>query len=276
MSRPTELNVEEPVADRSAAVTSWTNAVATGGDAVAVLAAFLALDVVAAAPTGDEQGRDAVAAAIGAGRLSALLGAATWSEPEVDGDTVTVSAALPAGSPIAGSQVRFTFGPDDLVTRVDQSVTMAPPPEESPVAMETLAPLIDNALAEGNPMLLVYVDGDGQPSVSYRGSVQVRSSDQLQVWVRNPDGGLLRALPNNDRVTLWYRGEGGANLHVKGRASVLADPADRQAVYDTTPEPERRADRDCKGQAIVVDVDTVLGRGPGGAVRMTKAAQRER
>src|SRR5262245_32315336 len=120
------------------------------------------------------------------------------------------------------------------------AMSTPPSPEPSPIDLEPYAELVNNALANRAPLLLAYVDPDGQPSLSYRGSTQVHSPDQLQIWVRNPEGGLLAALPHNDRVTLWYRNEG-TMLQLRGRARVLTDPAARQAIYDSTPEPERKA-----------------------------------
>ena len=40
----------------------------------------------------------------------------------------------------------------------------------------------------GNPMILASVDAAGKPRLSFRGSTQVFSADQLGFWARNADG----------------------------------------------------------------------------------------
>ena len=47
--------------------------------------------------------------------------------------------------------------------------------------------------------------GDGQPQLSLRGTTQVYSDDQLALWIRNPEGGLVSVLPENSRLTFFYR-----------------------------------------------------------------------
>src|SRR5687767_3797563 len=70
---------------------------------------------------------------------------------------------------------------------------------------DELRTAINGALANGTPVVVAYVDERGQPRLSFRGSTQVFGDDQLAIWARNPEGGLLRALAANPRVTLLYR-----------------------------------------------------------------------
>jgi hypothetical protein len=101
--------------------------------------------------------------------------------------------------------------------------------------------------------------------------VKVHSDTELQVWVRKAEGGLAGALATNDRLTFWYRNTAErATLQIKGRGRVVPDEATRRAVYDSTVEPERRADAQYKGVAVLVEVDRVEGRLASGGVRMIR------
>lgn len=140
-------------------------------------------------------------------------------------------------------------------------------PDPQPVDLTPLAPLVDNALMDASPMLVAYVTPDGQPSISYRGSVQVHGPNQLQAWIRKPEGGLIDGIAANPKVAIWYRKER-TMLNIKGRARVVDDEGLRKQIYDTTPEHERNADAECKGRAILIDVESVMGRGADGPVVM--------
>jgi hypothetical protein len=191
----------------------------------------------------------------------------------IDGDIVRARATAPAGAIIGGLDVAFTVV-GGLVTRVEQTVVPAAPPEEKPVTLlGPIAEVIDDALAKGVPVVVAYVDAHGQPSLSLRGSVKVHSDTEVQVWVRKAEGGLAGALAANDRVTFWYRhGPERATLQIKGRGRVVADAALRQAIYDSTVEPERRADAQYRGVAVLVEVDKVEGRLATGGVRMVRTS----
>jgi hypothetical protein len=127
------------------------------------------------------------------------------------------------------------------------------------------------ALANGNPVIVAYVTEEGQPSLSFRGSAQVYSNDQVAVWVRNPEGGLQRALAKNPRVTMLYRNPQTRQMfNFQGRGHFDSSEAARNKVYDNSAEPERNADRERKGLALIVDLDRVTGFGPGGRVLMQR------
>ncbi|MGD9798859.1 MAG: pyridoxamine 5'-phosphate oxidase family protein [Acidimicrobiia bacterium] len=252
-------------------VAAWTGALGDPEGAVTVLVPVLSPAVVGAFPTDAAEGPDAVARAAASPRLLAAMDGAVWSEPVVDGSTVRIRATAPAGAVIGGLEV--AFGVDDgLVTRVDQTLVPAPPAEIRPVSLlGPVAEAIDDALAKAVPVVVAYVDADGQPSLSLRGSVKVNSDTELQIWIRKAEGGLAGALAANDRLTFWYRNTAErATLQIKGRGRVVADEATRQAIYDSTVEPERRADAQCKGVGVLVEVDRVDGRLASGGVRMVR------
>ncbi len=130
---------------------------------------------------------------------------------------------------------------------------------------------INGALLNGTPIIVAYVDEDGQPSLSFRGSTQVWSDDQLAIWVRNPEGGLLRSLEKNPRMTLLYRNpETRMMLQLRGRGRVENTPEVRSAVYENAPEPERNADRAQNGIPLIIDLDRVDGFVPGSRIQMRR------
>ena len=120
---------------------------------------------------------------------------------------------------------------------------------------------INNSLADGAPILMAAVQADGQPWMAFRGSTHVHSGDQLGVWLRNVEGHTASGLEANNKIALFYRKPGGMAFQIQGRARLEADPALRQRVYDESPEPERNADKEMKGTAMIVDVDRVIQRG---------------
>lgn len=118
------------------------------------------------------------------------------------------------------------------------------------------------ALTDAAPVIVAYADDDGQPHISFRGSAQVYSGDQLAIWVRNPEGGIIAAVGHNPKVALQYQNLAkriGWQFH--GRARVDDDPAVRITVYENSHEFERGLDPEQKGKAIIIDVDRVFARG---------------
>lgn len=121
-----------------------------------------------------------------------------------------------------------------------------------------------SALTDRMPVIMTYVDAEGQPHLSFRGTAQVFSKDQLAVWARNPDGGLPQAMEGgtNPRVALLYRNtETRVAWQFLGRGRVVTDEASRNQIFDNSPEFERNTDPERKGKAIVIDVDQVVQRG---------------
>jgi hypothetical protein len=118
---------------------------------------------------------------------------------------------------------------------------------------------VNGALMAGNPMILASVDGEGRPRLSYRGSTQVFSGDQLGVWARNTEGSTLEAIKVNPHVAMMYRHPTQrVFLQFSGRARV-AQGEERLKVYDSAPEFERKSDPDKKGAGLVIDLDKVEG-----------------
>lgn len=118
-----------------------------------------------------------------------------------------------------------------------------------------------SALTDGQPVIAASVDEDGQPKLSYFGSTHVHRPDQLAIWVRDPEGGTLRRIAANPRMSFLYRHPADRVRWIfEGRARRVDDPAERDEIYADTPEFERAMDADRKGVAVVIDLDLVTGR----------------
>lgn len=131
--------------------------------------------------------------------------------------------------------------------------------------------VVAGAVANGTPMVVAYVDADGAPHLSLRWSAQPYSDTQLAIWVRDPAGGLLKAIASNPLVALFYRDPGTrTSYQFAGRARADTDPEVRAVVYTNAPEPERNTDARRLGVPVIIDLDRVEGMGPGGRVRMER------
>lgn len=240
-------------------------------ETLAALGSVLADDVRAAGMFGSGRGRDEVLASTGAPPYP-LLASATWSEPEVDGDVTTVHGALPPGLPVVAVTVTARLAGGALV-EVTQELEQAKPAGPTELVIDDqLAAVIDGALDNKTPFLLAYVDADGVPHVSPRGTVQSWSPDQVATWARDPAGGFLRAIEINPNVSLFYRDPSSrAAYEITGRARVIDDPDDRLRVWERSPAIERNLDPRVRGVAVMVDVDSVVGGGPGGRVNLQRS-----
>ncbi|HVY63745.1 MAG TPA: pyridoxamine 5'-phosphate oxidase family protein [Gammaproteobacteria bacterium] len=121
---------------------------------------------------------------------------------------------------------------------------------------------VNKAFETMKPIVVAYVDENHAPQISYRGSTQAYSDTQLAIWVRNPEGRLLESIAKNPAMALMYGNfdpAGRAFMTFRGRARVESSEAVRQKVYDNAHPFERSQDKDRKGIAIVIDLDSVDG-----------------
>ncbi len=132
-----------------------------------------------------------------------------------------------------------------------------------------LAATINGAFDNKRPITVAYVDQDGQPHLSFRGSTQAHGRDQCAMWIREREGGLVRAIAHNPRITLLYRDASTRTTYlIYGRARVETDPQISKAIYDKSPEGERDRDPDMAGVAVIIDVDAIQGGSPEARVNM--------
>jgi hypothetical protein len=146
---------------------------------------------------------------------------------------------------------------------------------ETPSALrlpEAVKTLVNGALAKGRPVAVAYVGADGAPNLSFRGSVQAYGEDSLAIWVRDPQGGILKAMATNPRITLLY-GELGAEkafLTFRGRGRVETAEAVRRQVYENSHELERNLDKERKGVPLIIALDSVDGLAAGQRVALRR------
>lgn len=259
------------MADRQQAVRRYLDAATSGtDDAFAALAVDLADDVTVSSPLGTGTGREPALAAVR--QVQPMFAAATWTEPAFDGDVIRAAATLPPGSVLGTAALTFRFDDDGKIADVRQALTPGAPPPPTDVDLDgVIAGMVNGALDNGTPIIAAYVDAQGQPQLSLRGTTQVYSPNQVALWIRNPEGGLVAALPERPRLSFFYRDPAARTfLQIQGRGRVDADPGVRDVVFDNSPEREQAIDPERLGVAVVVDVDLVQGRLTGGAVNMAR------
>ncbi len=215
-------------------------------------------------------GAQAVADELLAGANGELSRRLDWPAPQAVGDQVRLLGLRRAQTRDRGLVLTLTFS-GEAIARLQEQRTPPPPLPAQPIVLPpALKQRIDHALADRHPMLVSHVDLQGQPVLTFRGSVQALSDDQLAMWIRSPEGGFIRAIRANPRIALMYRDEDAkATYHFQGRARVTSDPVQRQAVFDRSHPAERAHDFAMLGVAVVVDLDRVegyAGLGPMGQV----------
>lgn len=259
--------------ERMSAVEAYQNAIVKGEDDA--LAGYLAADVVVETTFGRADGIEAALALLREPRTAGLLAAgAQWSEPAADGDCVTVIATLPDTAPAGGIEFVFTFA-GSTISRVEQQTL--PPAPLQPQALRLTGQMksaVDGAFGNATPMLIAYTDDSGEIHMSFRGTIQAYSDDQLALWARDPEGGLPRHIAARPGVTLFYHDPATKTSYTfYGRARVEPGPAARDAIFGNSHPRERQMDFRRRGVAIVVDLDKVEGREPGGRVLMVRTAK---
>jgi hypothetical protein len=159
-------------------------------------------------------------------------------------------------------------------------MSQSPPPSQMPPVLTQLKlspelqSTINSALERGRMLSVAYVSPEGRPELSFRGSTQAFSDDQLAIWVRNPEGGIVHAVrAGHPHVALLY-GELGpqskAFVSFRGRGRIETGESVRRKVYDSSPELERNLDRDRKGVPLIIDLDSVDGFFGGAVLKMRR------
>jgi hypothetical protein len=245
---------------------------ANGGSAAKAVMGHLAPDVVLETNFGRAEGIDAVLALLGEPRLAGLFARGqSWSAPVTNDDTVTVTATLPPTEPFGGVECVLTFT-GDKIGRIEQQTLPARPPAPVPLRLtDDIKDAVDGALDNQTPVLVAYSTADGEIHVSYRGTIQAYSDDQLALWARDSSGGLPRNIVTSPKVTCFYRDPTTRTSYTfYGRARIATAPAERTRVFENSHPRERQMDFRRRGVAIIVDLDKVEGTGPSGRVLMLR------
>lgn len=232
----------------------------------------LADGVTQASPLATVTGPDAVLEALRSPQATAAYSQAEWSDPVADVNHVTFRATLPPSMPIGGIDFRVSFAKNGRIESIDlQFLAAGPAPVADLALTDEIRSAVDGALLNRTPVLVAYVDADGWPHLSLRGTTQVFSPTQLAMWIRDPEGGILKAIPNHPEIALWYRDPANrTTFQFAGRARVDDDEAVRAQVFDNSPEPERNFDPQRRGVAVIIDLERVEGSTPAGRVVMAR------
>jgi hypothetical protein len=220
---------------------------------------------------GRADGVEAASTTLTGSRLAGIAAGARWSEPNVDGDRIVVTASQPASAPIGGLEFTFWFT-GDKISRVEQQFLPAAPQEPTALRLnDDIKKAVNGALDNQTPMLIAYRDDAEHIHLSFRGTVQTYGDEQLALWARDPHAGLPRNIAAHGEVTLFYHDPASRTSYsFQGRARLETDPEARDRIFDNSNPREQYMDYHRRGAAIVVDLDRVEGRGPAGRVLMVR------
>jgi hypothetical protein len=133
-----------------------------------------------------------------------------------------------------------------------------------------IAEAVDGAALRGHTLALGYLDDDGYPAVSFRGSTQVHGPRQLAIWARKADEGFAKAIAERPQVSLVYYGgpDGPGAMFVSFRGRARVEPSANEEVYSGMIEGEQGQDPDRAGVAVIIDVESAQGVGKEGPFQM--------
>ena len=156
-----------------------------------------------------------------------------------------------------------------------QAAPQAAPPVLTELKLSpALKELVNTALERGRMLSVAYVGADGRPELSFRGSVQAHGDTQLAIWVRNPEGGILAAVRGGrPHIVLLYgeiRPDAKAFVTFRGRGRIDNSAEARKTVYGRSPEVERNLDKEQRGVALIIDLDSVDGFFGGSVLKMRR------
>ncbi len=238
------------------------------------LASDVVLEVVRAQGSEEIKGIDQVLFRLGGiWAFTPIFQRGAWSEPKTEADKLKVEGIFPdLGAAPQAMNLTFSFNGNGQITHVTQQMVMGGPPQQVDEVPTYLRGQIDSALFNNTPMVVCYVDENGQPQQSLRGSTLVFSPTQLAIWVRSAEGGIVKAVSGgNNKLSLLYRDSmSRSTIVVQGRGSIATDEETRKRLYDMTPEVEQMHDPDRKGAALIIDIARLQGGGPKGNFRMQR------
>lgn len=258
--------------ERLAAAKAYVDALSTGDrDAASVASEHLAKDVVVTVGPREFAGHDeALARITGVWPMTPVYRKTTWPAPLDAGDHVTVDAQMaPVGAGPTEVHLKFWFNDADQIAKIEQQNVIGQPLVETHALPDFAAQRVNDALANDTPIVVSYVDDQGKPHLSLRGSVQAYSATQLSIWARTSTSGIAVAVGKNPNVSLLYRDNGSRSTMIfTGTARVDESTDVRKAVFEDSPEVEQNHESWETGAAIIIDLSEVGGATPDGRVRM--------
>jgi hypothetical protein len=149
----------------------------------------------------------------------------------------------------------------------------APPVLTELKLSEDMKKAVNTAFERMKPIVISYVDENDAPKLSFRGSTQAYSDTALAIWVRMPDGPILDGVKNNPAVALIYgdfRTDGRDFMIFRGKARLDKSEAARKRVYESSHPYEQSQDKDRKGNALIIELDSVEGFFGGALLKMKR------
>jgi hypothetical protein len=148
----------------------------------------------------------------------------------------------------------------------------APPVLTELKLSEDMKKAVNTAFERKKPVVISYIENDA-PKLSFRGSTQAYSDTALAIWVLMPDGPILEGVKNNPAVALIYgdfRADGRDFMIFRGRARVDKSDAARKRVYESSHPFEQGQDKERKGNALIIELDSVEGFFGGALLKMKR------
>ena len=259
--------------NRVEAAQAYVDALRTGVPALGRAAGkHLAADVVVQVGNQKVEGREEAERRVtGVWPQTPVYRKGSWQAPREEGDTVLVHASMPPfGAGVQSVDIAFSFNDKGEITAVQQTNTNNAPLYETDVMPEFVKARVSRALADDIPLSVAYVDENGKPSLSLRGSTLAYSDTQLAIWARNREG-FAKAILKNPWVSLLYReNPTRSTLVFKGKAHIVEDQTEALRIHDITPEVERNHLPRDTGAAVVIDLESIDGSTPEGRVRFRR------
>jgi hypothetical protein len=256
------------------AAESYIQAMRTGeGSAARQAARCLAEDVVLITATERISGRDEVQRRItGQWPMTPVYYRATWSSPVVTDHQVSVTAtSREVFAPVPKFELAFRFDDEGLIKQVEQK----PVERATPLVTDTIPDFarmfVNNALANGTPMVIACTNPDGSPNLTLRGATQVFSDTQLSVWLRHAEGDTVKAIRANPKMAALYRdSRTRATLIFHGTGHVDTSEEVRNKAFEIAPEVEQNHDPQRLGAALIIDIERMDGMTAYGTVQMRR------
>jgi hypothetical protein len=240
-------------------------------DAAKKAAPFLAKDVVVQAGQRKFEGYDEVLKRItGTWPNTPVYIKGDWSHIHEEDGGVHVHADMrPVGAGPKAVELKFSFNGENQITKVEQEMVQGAGLIESDGVPDFVSRRINNALANDTPLCVGYVNEEGQPQLSLRGSTLVFSPNQVAIWVRQATGGMAKSIEKNPNMMLLFRDSGErSTITFQGKGHIQNDDATRKKLWDMIPEVERNHETWESGAPLIIDLDRVDGGTPDGRVRV--------
>lgn len=151
-------------------------------------------------------------------------------------------------------------------------MSAAPPVLTELKLSEDMKKAVNTAFERRKPIVISYIE-NGAPKLSFRGSTQAYSDTSLAIWVRMPDGPILDGIKKNPAVALIYgdfRTDGRDFMIFRGKARIDKSEVARRRVYESAHVYEQGQDKDRKGNAVIIDLDSVEGFFGGALLKMKR------